>query len=435
MGVKNALRLTEIGIIPSDWNLSRINDLVDSKRTIRYGIVQPGKYDYNGRFMVRGQDYSFGWADPDTLFRVSNEVEDRYKNARLKKGDLILTIVGAGTGHIEMVPGWLDGANITQTTARIPLDEQKIDPRFCKYFFQSETGKRQISLFVKGAAQPGLNIADVRIFLVPLPSYKEQSAIATALSDTDALISSLEKLIAKKRAIKQGAMQELLTGTKRLEGFEREKGYKKSEMGYIPNDWNVKEFSEVMDGFTSGQTPSRAVGEYFKGNIPWITSGELNYNIITDTIEKISIQGVQNANLKIIPKGTFLFAITGLEAAGTRGSCAITGIEATTNQSCMALYPKKGLLTTPYLYYYYLRYGNDLALKYCQGTKQQSYTGGVAKKLPIIVPPTIEEQTAIASVLKDMDSEITTLESKLSKYRQIKSGMMQSLLTGKIRLV
>lgn len=213
--------------------------------------------------------------------------------------------------------------------------------------------------------------------------------------------------------------------------MEVKKGYKQTEFGVIPEDWDVKDFESVMDGFSSGQTPYRAKPEFFKGNIPWITSGELNYNIITDTKEKITIEGVRDALLKTIPSGTFLMAITGLEAAGTRGSCAITGIDATTNQSCMALYPKKGLLTTPYLYHYYVRYGNELALKYCQGTKQQSYTGGIAKKLPIIVPSTIEEQQAIAEVLTDTDNLIQALEKQIAKKKLIKQGMMQQLLTPK----
>lgn len=208
-------------------------------------------------------------------------------------------------------------------------------------------------------------------------------------------------------------------------------GYKQTEIGVIPEDWDVKEFMEVMDGFSSGQTPYRAIVDYYRGDIPWITSGELNYNVITDTIEKINIDGVRAANLKIIPIGTFLFAITGLEALGTRGRCAITGIDATTNQSCMALYPKKNMLTTPYLYHYYVRYGNELAFKYCQGTKQQSYTGAIAKKLPIIVPPTVEEQTGIATVLSDTDALINSLENLIFKKRNIKRGAMQKLLQPK----
>jgi type I restriction enzyme S subunit len=208
-------------------------------------------------------------------------------------------------------------------------------------------------------------------------------------------------------------------------------GYKQTEFGIIPNDWELKEFVEVIDGFSSGQTPYRAITDYYKGDIPWITSGELNYNVIIDTIEKITIEGVKAAHLKTLPIGTFLFAITGLEAAGTRGSCGITGIKATTNQSCMALCPKKGLLTTPYLYHYYVRYGDELAFKYCQGTKQQSYSGAIAKKLPIIVPPSIKEQTAIATALSDADGLITGLEKLIAKKRNIKQGTMQQLLQPK----
>src|SRR5436189_1907204 len=105
-----------IGPIPEDWELKELRTLVDDKRTIRYGIVQPGSFDEYGRYMVRGQDYSFGWVEPSELFKVSDEIEVKYKNARLKSGDIILTIVGAGTGTVAIVPSWLDGANCTQTT-------------------------------------------------------------------------------------------------------------------------------------------------------------------------------------------------------------------------------------------------------------------------------------------------------------------------------
>ena len=213
--------------------------------------------------------------------------------------------------------------------------------------------------------------------------------------------------------------------------MELKKGYKQSELGPIPEDWIDCSFVDVMTGFSSGQTPYRAIEKYYKGDIPWITSGELNYNVINDTIEKITKEAVIKTNLKIIPKGTFLFAITGLEAEGTRGSCGIVGVEATTNQSCMALYPKAGMLTTDYLYQFYLKYGNWLAFNYCQGTKQQSYTGGIAKKLPIVLPPTIDEQYAITMALKEMDDIINTLSTFIDKKKAIKQGAMQQLLKPK----
>jgi len=212
------------------------------------------------------------------------------------------------------------------------------------------------------------------------------------------------------------------------------KGYKQTELGEIPEDWHFKTFGEVMKGFSSGQTPSRSIKKYFTGKIPWITSGELNYNEITDTIEKITENAAVKTHLKVLPVGTFLMAITGLEAEGTRGSCGITGVPATTNQSCMALYPNEKDLTTEYLFQFYVQYGNLLAFKYCQGTKQQSYTGKIAKTLPIILPPTVEEQNAITNSLRETDAFLADLEKLILKKQNIKLATMQVLLTGKKRL-
>lgn len=421
MKVKPGYKQTEVGVIPEDWKLPTLNTLVDSSRGIRYGIVQPGKYDPKGCFMVRGQDYSKGWVDPSELFRVSARVEEPFANARIRTGDILVTIVGASTGRVAIVPEWLDGANLTQTTARIAINEAKANNAYCGHVLASWYGMRQVQNYIKGGAQPGLNCGDIEKFLLPLPPTKaEQGAIAEALSDADALIESLGQLLVKKRQLKQGAMQELLTGKKRLSGFS--------------GDWSTHQLGEVIDSCSSGATPYRGHPEYYKGTIKWITSGELNYNLITDTIEHISEEAVEKTNLKVHPAGTFLMAITGLEAAGTRGACGIVGSPATTNQSCMAIYPTSKL-KTEFLFHYYILRGNELALTYCQGTKQQSYTAKLVRLLPIDLPPTVEEQVAIAEVLTDLDAEIAALEAKLTKARSIKQGMMQELLTGRIRLV
>ncbi len=213
--------------------------------------------------------------------------------------------------------------------------------------------------------------------------------------------------------------------------MELREGYINTELGQVPADWKATTFGDTFTGFSSGMTPYRGKPEYYTGKIPWITSGELNYNTITDTWEKITEEAVLETNLKILPVGTFLMAITGLEAAGTRGSCAITGLKATTNQSCMALFPIKDRVTTEYLYHFYVYYGDTLAFKYCQGTKQQSYTSRIAKRLPINLPPTLTEQKAIAQVLSDTDALIQALEKKIAKKKLIKKGVMQKLFTPK----
>ena len=210
-------------------------------------------------------------------------------------------------------------------------------------------------------------------------------------------------------------------------------GYKQTEFGPIPSDWILCTFQDVLATFSSGATPYRGIPEYYKGNVRWISSGELNYNKIFDTIEHISQQAVRNTSLRVHQPGTFLMAITGLEAEGTRGRCAFVGAPATTNQSCLAINGTERMCTE-YLFWFYRMWGQYLAFKYCQGTKQQSYTANIVRNLPIYGPKDITEQRAIAEALSDMDGLIAALDKKIAKKRLIKQGTMQQLLTGKKRL-
>lgn len=203
--------------------------------------------------------------------------------------------------------------------------------------------------------------------------------------------------------------------------------YKHTEFGLIPDDWVLCTFKDVLTTFSSGATPYRGIPEYYNGNIRWISSGELNYNVIYDTIEHISANAVRNTNLHILNPSTFLMAITGLEAEGTRGKCAFVGAPATTNQSCLAI-NGTDRMCVEYLFWFYRMWGDYLAFKYCQGTKQQSYTAEIVKKLPIYCPITIKEQNKIAKALSDVDALIAALDKKIAKKRLIKQGAMIRLL-------
>lgn len=213
----------------------------------------------------------------------------------------------------------------------------------------------------------------------------------------------------------------------------RETRFKQTEYGLIPSDWIECSFADVLQTFTTGATPYRGIPENFKGNINWITSGELNYNTIYDTKEHISDEGRKNANLKMYPCGTFLMAITGLEAEGTRGRCAFIGTPSTTNQSCLAINSTDKMIVE-YLFHFYCYWGDNLAFKYSQGTKQQSYTSNIVKSLPIYLPPSLVEQRRIAKALSDIDGLISSLDKLIEKKKNIKQGTMQQLLTGKKRL-
>ena len=291
----------------------------------------------------------------------------------LEKGDIVFARKG-GVERSALVREENDGWFLGSDGIRI-RPSKECHGEYLALQFQSHRIQEWLLQNAIGTTMPSLNQEILRKAAVPLPPTKaEQQAIAETLSDADALIESLKELIAKKHHLKQGAMQELVTGAKRLPGFTGE--------------WKTRPLGEVIAHCSSGATPYRGRPEYYKGNVKWISSGELDYNVITDTHEKISPEAVEKTNLKLHPAGTFLMAITGMEAEGTRGACGIVGSPATTNQSCMAIYPTPEL-STAFLYHYYVCHGDDLALRYCQGTKQQSYTAQLVKILPIDLPPSV----------------------------------------------
>lgn len=183
---------------------------------------------------------------------------------------------------------------------------------------------------------------------------------------------------------------------------------------------------DVLDDMYNGQTPSRNKSEYWNGNIKWLSSGELNRGTVHDSIEMITEDGQKSANLRIVPKGTFIMAITGLEAAGTRGNCALLGFDTTLNQSCMALFPKKDLLTSDFLFQWYRKVGEEYGLNYTQGTKQQSYNAELIKILPISLP-SVTEQKKIASYLSNLDYLITLHQQKCEELKKIKKFMLQRM--------
>jgi type I restriction enzyme S subunit len=419
MEVKPGYQQTEVGVIPDDWALAPLVALIDESRSIRYGIVQPGKFDPAGRFMVRGQDYSTGWVAPSELFRVSPQVEEPFKNARVKTGDVVITIVGASTGHIEVIPDWLDGANLTQTTARLAINPAKAFSGFCKCYLQSAAGQRQVANYLKGAAQPGLNCGDIEKFRIPLPpTLPEQRAIATALSDLDGLLGGLDRLIAKKRDLKQAAMQQLLTGQTRLPGFHSE--------------WDVKRLGDVGkflkgSGVTKDQTRS--------GSLACVRYGEL-YTHHNDVVRHFHswISPEVAATAVLLKKGDILFAGSG-ETKEEIGKCAafVSDIEAYAGGDIVILRPDN---SDSLFLGYYLNTGSIARQKASrgQGDAVVHISSSALSDVRCKLPPQ-PEQTAIAEVLTHMDEELAGLEQRQEKTRALKQAMMQELLTGRTRLL
>lgn len=418
-----AFKESSLGPVPVNWYVRDLGSLVDRERGIRYGIVQPGKFDPSGRLLIRGQDYSRGWVDASEMFRVGDDVERRYKNARVIAGDLIITIVGASTGEVAKVPAWLDGANLTQTTARIAVDTRNVQPDFVYHMLRSQVGASNVTSYVKGGAQPGLNCGDVEQFLIPIPeSRAEQEAIAEALSDADALIEGLERLIAKKRLIKQGAMQDLLTAKRRLPGFSGEwRRYKLSELGEIAGSGIDKKFSEneqpvLLLNYTDVYRKSYITGNILSHRVTapeakarrcQIRKGDVFFTPTSETPDDIARCAVA---IRDIPDAGYSYHVVRLRLNEADSSDFWAHIFETEDFRRQARLNAAGSGT---------RY--VITLPKFRNTE--------------VSIPGRPEREAVGAVLRDMHDEIEVLRTRLDKARQVKEGMMQNLLTGRIRLV
>jgi type I restriction enzyme S subunit len=296
---------------------------------------------------------------------------------------------------------------------------RRLNITYAPYALRARSVREQITARGQGGIRANISQRDLKTVTVSLPTSPEQCVIAEMLDYASDHVKLLERLIVKNQAIKEGLMQQLLTGRTRLPGFS--------------DPWVSATWGELAAVISSGSTPRRSNSAYWNGNIPWVTSTELKRGLITHIPQRITEAGLRAANLSAWPAGTFLMAITGLEAAGTRGNCGILGISAATNQSCMAVIPNRQL-DTLFLFFYYLLRGEELAFRFTQGTKQQSYTASIVKTLPIRLPSSINEQRAIAATLWDAENQLDSLGARLAKTKAIKQGMMQQLLTGRTRL-
>jgi len=209
--------------------------------------------------------------------------------------------------------------------------------------------------------------------------------------------------------------------------------FKQPELRFLEfnEEWVKKKLGDYYKNLRTGMTPSRSKPHYYDGEILWIASGELNYGFISDTKEKITLDAVKDTNLEVYDPNTLFIAITGLEAPGTRGKCAINLLPATTNQSCMA-FDKQVDIETVFLFYWYQRHGISLYYQFAQGTKQQSFNNAIVKEFDFI-HPTNSEQKKIASFLTLVDEKINKLKEKKELLEQYKKGVMQKIFSQEIR--
>ena len=415
---------TEVGMIPSDWEvfeLGQLYDITSSKRVFQKDWTSAGVPFYRAREIAV---MSAGKTPEDDLF-ITREMFDTYTTqyGKIRENDVLITGVGT-LGKVYVVKAkdefyFKDGNIIWLQWKR------KNSSLLLKLFFETNIVIDQIFGNSGGSTVATYTISNAKKTKIPLPpTIEEQQRIANALSDIDTLIANLEKLIAKKKNIKQGAMQQLLTGKKRLPGFgsdERQKechskrnakreveesnGYKMTELGLIPSDWEVKNVGKLLKighgrdykNLKSGNVPVYGTGGYMTSVNDYLYEGETVCIGRKGTIDKP-------------------FYHTG---------------KIWTVDTLFYTYGFNGCI--PKFIYYAFCLVDWLAMNEASGVP--SLTSKNIEDVLLRIPPSKAEQTAIANVLSDMDAEIATLETKLAKYRTLKTGVMQQLLTGKIRLV
>ena len=417
--MKAGYKQTEVGIIPNDWIIPKIGDVFSFKN----GLNKAKSYFGHGRPIINYMDvyHHRGLYSHDIrgLVDVNKQELEAYN---VQKGDVFFTRTSETVAEIGLTSVVLDDVKNTVFSGFILRARPKnsmIDDQYKKYCFSSAAVRHQIMSKSTYTTRALINGRLLSTLLCPLPaSLTEQTAIATALSDTDELIQSLEKLISKKRLIKQGTLQELLTGKKRLSGCSG--AWRKTALG------NIGKFSKGR-GIKKDEVSLEGLA--------CIRYGEIYtcFNSYVKNCRSFISQDIAMQSLKI-KKGDLLFAGSG-ETAEEIGKCvAFLGeYEAYAGGDIIVFTPQ----AQDSMYLGYLMNHTSVTTqkaKMGQGDAVVHISARNLGQIEFWLPP-IDEQQRISTTLFNMDAELAALEAKLDKYRQIKQGMLQELLTGRIRLV
>ena len=399
---------TEVGVIPEDWNVSTVREefsvqlgkMLDAAKN--RGVLKP---------YVGNRSVQWGRVDLADINTVPLTAADM-RRYRLQAGDLLV----CEGGEIGRAAIWREpiGECYYQKALHRLRPIRGYDPYVMMSLLRLWASTERLTNYVTQTSIAHLPKDKLDAVPLPVPAGAEQRSIATVLSDVDELIGSLEALIAKKRAIKQAAMQELLTGRTRLPGLQGE--------------WGAVVLGDIAD-IKNGGTPRTGVPSYWGGRIPWcvptdITASQAKYLVATN--RNITSKGLASCGATLLPAGALLLC-----SRATIGEVKIASMPVATNQGFKSLVCDESV-EYEFLYYRLLTLKERMIGLATGSTFLEIGKRDIANiRFPL---PPLPEQQAIAAVLSDMDAEIAALEHRLAKTRAIKQGVMQQLLTGSTRL-
>ncbi len=411
---KQGFKQTEIGVIPEDWHYSKLSELCVTSSGTTPARSQFDRYFRNGHInWVKTLDLN----NSEILKTDEQVTKDALAETSLKLYPVKTVLVAMYGGFNQIGRTGLLGvpACVNQAITAIQCEHQ-LSPEYllATLNFRVEYWKAVASSSRK---DPNITSQDVRDYQIAYPSRDEQEQIAESLSCINSLIRSLDQLIAKKRDIQQAAIQQLLSGQSRLSGFSE--------------DWISTTLGEATT-FLSGGTPSRSNDAYWNGDIPWISATSLRCSEICRSDSNITEEAVA-AGSKIAPIESTLLLVRG-SALHKEILCGLVTNRVCFNQDVKALVPNSNLFPRFLTALIRGRSGDFLKLVSSAGNTAGVLDTKLLKAFEFLLPG-LPEQTAIANVLTDMDAELAALEARRDKARQLRQGMMQELLTGRIRLV
>jgi type I restriction enzyme S subunit len=424
MEVKQGYKRTEVGIIPEDWDSTNVREIASPVRNAIVGgpfgsdLVSTDYVD-NGVPVIRGQNLGSKFVSGNFVFVTKNKAKSLEANLA-HPSDLVFTQRGT-LGQVSLVPEQnYEQYLVSQSQMKLTMNRNLANPVFFYYLFTSSEQQQLIRENTIQTGVPHINLGILRSIPIQRPPLAEQDAIAEALTDTDTLIEVLEQLIVKKRQVKQGAMQELLTGKRRMAGFS--------------GIWNATTLGKSATLQAGINKPLNQMGS----GLLYVTVQDLysGTSINIENLGRIQVSGDEIAAKSLRP-GDIVFGKSSVKREGIGYPSQFLGHTEPVIFSgfTFCARPKSGIADATFLFYA-LRWEKTRLwlIDNAQASALTNINRSIADRIPLLLPP-VPEQTAIAEILSDMDAEIAALEGKLSKARQVKQGMMSALLTGRIRLV
>ena len=415
MELRPGYKQTEVGVIPEDWEIVRFEEIADPIQKWSFtggpfgSNLKSSDYTDDGVRIIQLQNIGDGEFHNDYAIFTSAEKANELISCNIYPGEIILSKMGDPVARACIIPKHHERYLMCSDGIRLKVNPNKFNTYFVYSLINAQGFRIQAENASTGSTRKRIGLTELRVLKLSCPSLHEQTAIATALSDVDALLSKLDQLITKKRDLKQATMQQLLTGQTRLPGFSE--------------NWKVKLFGEIASPRKVRIDPQKDGIQDYCIELEHIDQG-------TGTLLGSCSTG-EGASLKsAFQTGDVLFGklrayLRKYWLSNRSGVCST---------EIWVLVPYINFVLSEYLIHLVKedRFIETASTAY--GTHMPRSDWNLVKNYEVKLPK-IDEQCAIATVLSDMDTEITALEARRDKTRDLKQGMMQELLTGRIRLV